>query len=188
MFINDVLLDFVRLFYNEAPVVGRKIILQRDCKDDVRRHYVGFVSYYKTKPQKTIGIIVTDFYEGGRKINKKSKEISFRVDKSVSLFKPRDFQTSQHLDPERERLRRKRLAYANARTMIAKARTQEETYFDLLGLKPTSTKEDFKRTKKNIMLKWHPDKVSVSNLSEVEFMKKSKQYTDAIAALQKYFK
>lgn len=73
----------------------------------------------------------------------------------------------------REEFINKRKAYAKARAILQQAREAQEDAFAILGVTSTLTKEEFRKLKRKIALKYHPD--VCQNSAE------SKKYMDALS-------
>lgn len=81
-----------------------------------------------------------------------------------------------------------RKAYAEHRRALMNARGDERNAYIVLGLLPGCSADVFSQKKREMMFKYHPDRMIYSGLSENIFLAKSKEVTDAIALLSKYFK
>ena len=80
----------------------------------------------------------------------------------------------------REEFIKQRKAYAKARATLQQAREVQEDAFAILGVTATLTKEEFRKLKRKIALKYHPD--VCQNSAE------SKKYMDALSFVSDFIK
>ena len=80
----------------------------------------------------------------------------------------------------REEFIKQRKAYAKARATLQQAREVQEDAFAILGVTSTLTKEEFRKLKRKIALKYHPD--VCQNSAE------SKKYMDALSFVSDFIK
>ena len=78
----------------------------------------------------------------------------------------------------REEFIKQRKAYAKARATLQQAREVQEDAFAILGVTATLTKEEFRKLKRKIALKYHPD--VCQNSAE------SKKYMDALSFISDF--
>ena len=78
----------------------------------------------------------------------------------------------------REEFIKQRKAYAKARATLQQAREVQEDAFAILGVTSTLTKEEFRKLKRKIALKYHPD--VCQNSAE------SKKYMDALSFISDF--
>lgn len=88
------------------------------------------------------------------------------------------------LDEELKGRAASRAAYAASRKLMQDRRDSLTHALQLTGLEYESTKDDFKRAQRSLMLKWHPDKevyFTQGGGSKAEFQKQSQKYMGALA-------
>lgn len=80
----------------------------------------------------------------------------------------------------REEFINQRKAYAKARATLQQARAVQEDAFTILGVTATLTQEDFRRLKREVALKYHPDVCADASVS--------KKYMDALSYVSNFIK
>jgi len=124
------------------------------------------------------------FEDGVQSSRWKPKEMSFRNSSEISVYLLEDASVDA-----KKKLAEERIAYAKARKALSQQRQVSNDAFTLLGITPNITKAEFKLVKRNIMLKWHPDRAGefgANGLDREGFLIRSKQYTDALSWVSDY--
>lgn len=166
----------------EKVLPMQKILVVRDARDNHQRAYVGQVRQLRKPNAYVIDMQADEYFEDGVKSTRfKSKEVSFRNSSEIQVY----ILESVSFDA-RAKLAEERRAYAKARRSLQQAREVEVNSFTILGINENVTEQEFKAIRKKFMLKWHPDRVHSSGMSQEEFERESKKYTDALSWVQTY--
>lgn len=159
----------------------QKVLLLRKAKDGVLRGFIGTVNYLRVTGKPVVSLSVTDCFENSIPKRIKPKDTEFALDSLVTVYLAEDIRSSQ-----KEDLINRRKLYAQNRASFMQQRAVSVDQFSVLGLTQQSSLDELSKTKKKLMLKWHPDRMLHSDLAPNVFRAKSKEITDALSYVEEF--
>lgn len=196
--------QFTPLKWHEDNIkIGLHVVLRRSTSNTV---VFGTVTDLEKKRNcRMLHILVYNFFKNNRQCTS-SADLSFKKTKDTEVYlwdeeafilhgkesrrKKRQSNRECGSDEQeiRERYAQQRKKYRQHMGFLQARRTSLQESMLVLGLTDASDEKDFKLAQRNVLLKWHPDKMIFrsSDLSEDDFLKLSKKYTDAVAEVKDY--
>ena len=171
-----------RTVHFERVKTTQKVLLVRESRDGVSRGYLGAILALRKNGAYIIDLEVDSFFENGiLLLNKKKTVVSFRNAKVIRIHLIQDVSNEY-----KKQIADFRKAYSKSRFFLKEARVDEDVNFTLLGASKDMTLEDFFKLRKKLMLRYHPDRVHASGLSQENFERESRKFLDAMSYVENF--